>query len=487
MKRTPLVLFLLATLLLSVLLFSSCGKTEGRATSNEPATDHESDLTNNLFFDGLAVALRNHKFGYIDKTGKEVIPCKYNSAAYAFSNGVTSVQEKSDGPWYYIKTDGTRLLETPFFEASDFDDQGRAFVKKSENAKEQMIDKSGKTFFTAKNIESGKNGLYLFQDDFEMWGVVDKDGEVLLSARYDQLDFSLSDRLIARRKSAESEIYYLIDLNGNELYRAKKGYTIDSTSVDGTFIIRSERKNEEDYLTALTLVDRTGKEIATVEGKMRSFDYSAAGMLVEFYENEDGKDFSYRKMIDWSGNVLHDFRDGDYDAENLWENEIKIRIRGASDGCYGVMDAKTGEILIPAEYGYLSGFDSNGYVIGQKKEDEDFAVLDRTGRTVFTVSCDRFYPFGTSTKTPYYVAEYNLGSNTSYELLDKEGNVVYTFGITMEPYEYYDDGYIVYSEYIDENNGGYGVLDSSFQPICPTIYRGFGPLMYLYYLFGLIN
>ena len=43
------------------------------------------------FSEGLAMVLKGEKYGYINKSGKEIIPCQYDGASYYFSEGLAFV------------------------------------------------------------------------------------------------------------------------------------------------------------------------------------------------------------------------------------------------------------------------------------------------------------------------------------------------------------------------------------------------------------
>ena len=55
------------------------------------------------FSEGLASVSLNYKYGFIDKTGKEVIPIKYDYAE-GFSEGLAQV--KLNNKWFYINQKG---------------------------------------------------------------------------------------------------------------------------------------------------------------------------------------------------------------------------------------------------------------------------------------------------------------------------------------------------------------------------------------------
>ena len=77
---------------------------------------------------------------------------------------------------------------------------------------------------------------------------------------------------------------------------------------------------------------------------------------------------------------------------------------------------------------------------------------------------------------PYYLAEYEVGNKTSYELLDKTGNVLHVFGTKYDEFNdfgdgcgLYDDGYIVCRE---TENGNISIINinNNYEQVCSTIY-----------------
>ena len=84
------------------------------------------------FYEGLAGVLtdrRDEKWGFIDITGKEVIPCIYDDAMPWFSDGVANVSK--DGKWGYIDTSGNTVV--PFiYDYSQSFSEGLACVNKDD-------------------------------------------------------------------------------------------------------------------------------------------------------------------------------------------------------------------------------------------------------------------------------------------------------------------------------------------------------------------
>jgi hypothetical protein len=57
------------------------------------------------FSEGLAAKEWSGKWGFVDKTGKEVIPCIYKDVG-DFSEGYAQVQRTWDGQWGFIDKNG---------------------------------------------------------------------------------------------------------------------------------------------------------------------------------------------------------------------------------------------------------------------------------------------------------------------------------------------------------------------------------------------
>ena len=96
------------------------------------------------FREGLAAVSKTVdnwlKYGFIDKTGKEVIPFKYRTA-YSFSEGLAPVSE-DDKTFGYIDKSEKVVIPFKFKKAYPFEN-GKARVQ-DENGNWRKIDKTGK-------------------------------------------------------------------------------------------------------------------------------------------------------------------------------------------------------------------------------------------------------------------------------------------------------------------------------------------------------
>ena len=89
------------------------------------------------YYEGLAVVEYRRKYGFIDKTGKEVTPIKYDYA-YSFSEGLASV--KLNNKYGFIDKTGKEVIPIKYDDAWGFS-EGLAFVEL--NGKLFYINKRG--------------------------------------------------------------------------------------------------------------------------------------------------------------------------------------------------------------------------------------------------------------------------------------------------------------------------------------------------------
>ena len=89
------------------------------------------------YVEGLAWVRLNGKYGFIDKSGTEVIPCKYDWA-FSFSEGRACVQ--LNGKYGFIDKSGTEVTPCKYDYANPFS-EGLACVKLNE--KLGTVNKSG--------------------------------------------------------------------------------------------------------------------------------------------------------------------------------------------------------------------------------------------------------------------------------------------------------------------------------------------------------
>lgn len=170
------------------------------------------DTVHNFCCD-LARVKREHLYGYIDRYGKEVIPCQY----------------------YY---------------ADDFS-EGRAVVSKyKRGAKKSIIDASGKTVVPHiyKSINFFLNGRAEVSVDEIAYGYIDLNGKIIVPLEYCRSFFHGKYDLV---RSLYEDTYHLIDTEGNVLLKLDAlnthWYLFDSYEHQGqTYLVLSRSDYESD-------------------------------------------------------------------------------------------------------------------------------------------------------------------------------------------------------------------------------------------------
>lgn len=141
------------------------------------------------FHEGLAVlGAYSEKKGYINKAGEIVIPQIYLNAG-DFSEGLAPVQSSGTKLWGYIDKTGALIIPMEYEGAKPFHD-GVACVTK--NGLTGYIDNTGKTAIDFKfkvNASSDVDGsfydgLAAASDDNGKYGYIDKSGDFVIPAKY---------------------------------------------------------------------------------------------------------------------------------------------------------------------------------------------------------------------------------------------------------------------------------------------------------------
>ena len=100
-----------------------------------------------LFSEGYAAVCKNGKWGYIDKTDQEVIPCKYEQAN-PFHEGLASVQISYDSGYGFIDKTGREVIRhRPEIAMPGEFSEGLVVVKNEGNDHFFVLDKEGRKVF----------------------------------------------------------------------------------------------------------------------------------------------------------------------------------------------------------------------------------------------------------------------------------------------------------------------------------------------------
>ncbi|MBQ3243767.1 MAG: WG repeat-containing protein [Bacteroidaceae bacterium] len=197
------------------------------------------------FSEGLVAVELDGKWGFIDQSGNEVIPCKYGNA-WSFSEGLAAVE--LDGKWGFIDKSGNVVVPCKYHAARSFS-EGLAAVRIGgwETGKWGFIDKSGNEVIPCKYDGAGSfsEGLAVVELDY-YWGSIDKSGNVVIPCKYDN-EYRFSEGLAVVKFDGK---YGFIDKSGNLVIPFKYDYANDFSEglahvgLDGRYFYIDKSGNE---------------------------------------------------------------------------------------------------------------------------------------------------------------------------------------------------------------------------------------------------
>lgn len=302
------------------------------------------------------------KSGYKDKTGKVVIPCKWERA-YEFHEGLAAVKEIK-GKWGFIDKTGKIVIPCKWREANSFND-GLAPVEDPNSHKYGFIDKNGEMIIPCNwsYAESFSEGLarVRIQDKSSftggLWGFIDKTGKEIIPCKWSYTDNWFKDGFL--KVSEDSMHCGLID---------KTGKIIIPCQWKGIGEFKDDYVSVKDNNGKWGFVDKTGNVVIPCKWEgVHSFYEGLADV-----KDSNGK-FGF---IDKTGNVVIPCRwDG---AGQFYEGLARVK---DSNGKIGFID-KTGNLVIPCLWNdYYCSFFREG-LASVKDSNGKFGFIDKTGKLV---------------------------------------------------------------------------------------------------------
>lgn len=277
--------------LCSVMLLFSCGQ------GNTPARKNENPLANYTklepFQNGFASVGIGKQFGYIDKKGHNVVPCKY-SFVYGFDNGLSVVElNKKHG---VVDGTGREIVPLKYDFIDGFDDSNRALVK-----------------FGGK------------------WGYIDRKGNEVIPVIYDHANYFREEITTVE----ENGQWYIIDTLNN-----RKPVRYDVYKL-GSF---------NDGLASISLLGESGKGYINKQGKI-----VIAPQYDDVYDFKDGLGMVKRDekagFINKKGEVVVPLLYEGY--PDFVNGTAAVHLKDSEN--YGFIDKK-GTLVIPMQYANINDF-----------------------------------------------------------------------------------------------------------------------------------
>lgn len=370
-------------------------KTKALNSKNEEIlTDYEQvetiqniDKNNNLWYEANVLKVeKNGKYGIIDLSGKELLPCEYDSVT-ALEGVKNSLKISKEGKFGIANTEGKVIVTVEYADIQGMGtDNKEGFIVKSNDGKYGIVDFSNNKILETKYDEVVKiygNGFYVVKQN-ENQVLVDKDGIEVLKSGFDEI--------IAILKNTENGVIY----KKNDKYGIMK--TTGEVTLEASYDELKETKS------GILIAKKDGKygvidleNNSKVEFKYNAISYNEkADLYITENENFNNEILDNAYTVKLTG-ILIDLdsekgylelrQDNEYKYYNFKFEEKKeadiftsnTLFLSKKDGKYGFID-KEGKVVV--DYIYDDATSQNIYGYAGVKKDGKWGVVDNKGTLI---------------------------------------------------------------------------------------------------------
>lgn len=230
------------------------------------------------FSEGYAAVMgQNRMWGYIDATGKEVIPCQYNGA-WEFSDGLARIDagKSANHQYGFIDTAGREVISPGKYDyAYDFH-EGLAAVEL--DGKYGFIDTTGQEIIllkydSVKDFSEGLAAVSIGKYPNQKWGFIDATGKEVISCQYETAGAFQNGRAVVSGSTGRVEY-------------GRTVYGLGVIDTQGNVVVpfgEYEQQNGEDYHEGLKAVQKdSGWGYVDLSGNaVTAFQYGEPRQLSE--------------------------------------------------------------------------------------------------------------------------------------------------------------------------------------------------------------
>lgn len=318
-------------------------------------------------------------YGFIDKTGKVVVPCIYNDAQH-FKDSLVTWVKTNDKKWLLINRKGEIIPTKDYSKVSYFfeDNHGLSGVYEGDNL--GFINREGKEvipckYFGSTSFGSNRACVGIAGSKDEMYGFMNRAGEMVIPVQFSQAGISQFNGNTCRVQKKGSKTF-LIDSMGNTVFKTKYGSLQDmyfglapvslgsaydkwsfvnekdeiaiKGPFDFTHPFNEEGITDIEVKEKTGLIDTIGKEILPVKYLNVYYDYKKDGFYCGVYGTRDNPESLLKAKKDY---FLKDFKKFEMDdlaylGSANYSDRILFQL---TNGKRGYMD-RTGKVIIEAKY-----------------------------------------------------------------------------------------------------------------------------------------
>lgn len=346
------------------------------------------DKNNNVWYeDNLLRVEKDQKYGLIDLSGKQILPCEYDNIK-ALTGVKNSIIIQKDGKSGLINNEGSTVVNVEYIEILNLgNDYKNGYITVSADNKYGVVDYTGKQLlenkyekveqvygkdlFVVKEagkqklvktsgevvlengfdsikqiIELGTTPGIVFEKD-KKYGVMNASGEVVIPNTYDDLKEGANSVFIAK----QNDKYGIIDAQKN-------------TKVDFIYTLISYNKQ-----AGLYMAEDENYNSSILDSE---FNIKLKGILSEINEEK-----GYMKLRIDEDYKYYNFKFEEKNIKEILPNNTLYLDK--KDGKYGFVNSK-GEIVV--DYTYDDATEQNAYGYVAVKKDGLWGSIDTNGKVV---------------------------------------------------------------------------------------------------------
>ena len=341
------------------------------------------DSQNNVFFnDTVLKVMQNGKYGLIDYTGKEVLPCEYD-AITSLTGVENSLMIQKEGKVGLADNSGKVVLNPEYLTILAIGDNYQAgYIVENEQNQYGVVDVNGKQVLEIKYTQIKpftSNAMYAAQEN-GTWELVGKDGIVVSVPYEDVVDFNNSHVIVKNGTS-----YGVMGMDGTELIAPSyedlafgfyDSFIVKQNGLYGIQTTAGETKVEPAYqsMSYLETANLITASKDGIETDIIANDYTVklTGILSEV----NAKSGYIRMRMD------DDYHYYNLQCEEKPNTEVlknKTLYLSKKDGKYGYVDSQ-GNVKV--DYQYDDATEQNEYGYVAVKQNGQWGSLDKEGNVV---------------------------------------------------------------------------------------------------------
>jgi len=349
--------------------------------NQEVFTDYEKvealenfDSKNNVWYeDNVLMVMKNGKYGLINLSGEEVLPCEYDTIS-TLEGVKNSILVNKNGLYGMVNNEGGIVLDTKYKKIINMDeDYKNGYITVDDSNQYGVVDYLGKQILENKyeQIESiYGNGLYVIKEGDNL-KLIDAKGETKLEEGYDKIAQILQYSSTKGIVFIDEEKYGVMNLDGDTLIPAE--YEKIEEVKDSTFIAKKDGKygvisidgtnNTEFIYTGITYNKQADIFIADDEKFETSVLNNEFIAKLKGILSEVNTDKGYMKLKINGEYKYYNFKFEEKENKDiLTSNSLFL---SKKDGKYGFVNNK-GEVVVDFQYDDATEQNSCGFAAVKK-------------------------------------------------------------------------------------------------------------------------